>query len=113
MAAILFVYRGIACWWSRLKRIKLIWIKSGSIDETVHNVIAKSFHRFEVDIEAYNKAAEVILRQNSVPIMDLPGFMRNLASTNQLFKDHVHFKDDIAKLQAAFIAGYLMNLTRR
>ena len=99
--------------WFRRRKIRLIWIKSGPIDEKIHNAIAKGFHRFEADIEAYNEAAEVILRRNGVAIIDLPGFMKNLAPTDQLLKDHVHFKDDVVKLQAAFIAGYLMNLTRR
>ena len=99
--------------WFRRKTIKLIWIKSGPIDEKVHNAVAKGFYRFEADMEAYNEAAEVILRRNDVAIIDLPGFMKNLAPTDQLLKDHVHFKDDIVKLQAAFIAGCLMNLTER
>ncbi|MFT5369686.1 MAG: hypothetical protein ACI8V2_004664 [Candidatus Latescibacterota bacterium] len=30
---------------------------------------------------------------------------------DDLLKDHVHYKDEIVKLQAAFIAGYLLNLT--
>ena len=27
---------------------------------------------------------------------------------NQLLKDHIHFKDEIVRLQAAFITGWLM-----
>ena len=70
------------------------------------------FHRFEADIEACNEAAETIPEQHLVPIIDLPGFMNNLGPMDRLLKDHVHFRDDIVKLQATFIAGYLMNLRK-
>ena len=60
-------------------------------------------------MDAYNAAAEEIVNQNQVPILDPPGFMRNLGPLDQLFKDHIHFKEDVVQLQAAFIAGYLIN----
>ena len=97
--------------WFRRKAIRLIWIRNGPLDETLHNARMKGFHRFEADLDAYNGTAEAILERNGVPVMDLPGFMKTLGPMDQLMMDHIHFKDDIVRLQAAFIAGYLMNLT--
>jgi len=88
----------------RQKQIELIWIKNGPIDERLHNERSKNFHRFEADLDAYNLAAE--------PILDLPCFMNNLGPLSELLKDHVHYKDEIVKLQAAFIAGYLIDRLR-
>ena len=96
--------------WFKRKRIELVWIRSGPFDERLHNARAKRFHRFQADVDAYGEAAEAILERNRVPVLDLRGFMSNLGPIDQLLNDHVHFKDDIVKLQAAFIAGYLMNL---
>jgi hypothetical protein len=95
-------------WFSR-KQIELIWIQNGPLDEKQHNERVKSFHRFEADLEAYNLAVEPFLKQNKVTILDLPGYINNLGPLSDLVKDHTHFKDEIVKLQAAFIAGYLIN----
>jgi hypothetical protein len=97
----------IVDWFSR-KQIELIWIQNGPIDEKMHNERSKSFHRFEADLDAYNLAVQPILDQNQVAMLDLPGFMNNLGPLSELLKDHVHYKDEIVKLQAAFIAGYLI-----
>ena len=97
----------IITWFAR-KKIELIWIRNGPIDETLHNARSKSFHRFEVDIHAYNEAAEAILEPNHVTMLDLPGFMKNLGPMSELLKDYVHYKDDVVRQQAAFNAGYLI-----
>jgi hypothetical protein len=101
----------IVAWFAR-KKIKLIWIRNGPIDEVLHNTRSKNFHRFEADLDAYNKAVEPILEAQGVLMLDLPGFMRNLGPLDELLKDHVHYKDETVKLQAAFIAGYLINLNQ-
>ena len=97
--------------WFKRKGIKLIWLSNGPIDETIHNnARAGVFHRFEADLDAYNEAIETIVGRNGGLVMDVAGFVKNLGPTEQLLTDHIHFKDEIVKLQAAFIAGYLMNL---
>lgn len=95
--------------WFSLKQIELIWIQNGPIDEKLHNQRSKSFHRFEADMDAYNLAAQPILDRNQVAMLDLPGFVNSLGPLSELLKDHGHYKDEIVKLQAAFITGYLIN----
>lgn len=98
----------IVDWFAR-KHIELIWIQNGPIDEKLHNARSKRFHRYEADMDAYNEVAEKTMKQRSVTMLDLPGFMKNLGPLSELLKDHVHYTDDVVKLQAAFIAGFLID----
>jgi len=98
--------------WFQRKQIELVWIQNGPIDEKLHNARSKKFHRYEADMDAYNAVAEAIMKKRGVPMLDLPGFMRNLGPLSTLLKDHVHYTDDVVRLQAAFIAGYLLNRIR-
>jgi len=96
--------------WFQARDIKLVWIRIGPLDETLHNARSHSFHRFEKDLSDYNEAAEAILRRRAVPILDLPGFTRSLGPMDEILKDHIHFKDEIVRPQAAYIAGYLSRM---
>ena len=96
--------------WFRDRGITLVWITSGPLDEAIHNALAKDVLRYEADVDAYNAAAEAIVRGRGVPLLDMRGFLRNLGPMSQLVKDHMHLKDEFARLQAAFIAGYLTGM---
>lgn len=93
--------------WFRCRGIPLIWIRSGPLDETLHNARSKGILRFEADLDAYNATAEATLNREGIPVLDLPGFTRRLGPLHELLKDHIHFQDDVVRLQAAFIAGCL------
>lgn len=84
---------------------KLVWIRTTPCDERVHNARQTSFHRFAADCNAYNAAADAIMREHGVPMIDLHGFTTNLGEN--LYCDHVHFPEPIRQQQAAFIAGWL------
>lgn len=100
----------IVAWFGK-RNIRLLWLRSGPLDEALHNARCPSFHRIERDLEDYNDAAEAILARQGVPVLDLAGFTRRLGPMAETLKDHVHFRDDIVRLQAAFIAGALMGLS--
>ena len=86
----------------------LAWIRTTPCDERVHNrVPGPGFQRFARDVEAYNAAADAIMRAAGVPVLDLYTFTCNLGP--ELYCDHVHFADAIRRQQAAFIAGWLMH----
>lgn len=93
--------------WFDGRRIPLVWIRSGPLDERLHNARSKGFGRFEKDLAEYNRAAEAVLDQSGVEILDLDGFTLRLGPMDRLLKDHVHFKDEVVRLQAAFLAGWL------
>ncbi len=90
---------------TRAMRRRLVWIRTTPCDEAIHNVRSKSFYRFAADCEAYNHAADAVMRAHGVPIADLFTFTRNLGP--DVFCDHVHFHEWVRREQAAFLAGWL------
>jgi len=85
---------------------ELVWIRTTPCDENVHNTRPNiAFHRFAADCNAYNEAADAIMAEAGVPIIDLHTFTSNLG--DDLYCDHVHFKEHVREKQAAFIAGWL------
>jgi lysophospholipase L1-like esterase len=90
-------------------QVPLVWIRTTPCDERVHNRPDMKFHRFAADCNAYNAVADRIMNEAGVPVIDLYTFTCNLGP--DLYCDHVHFTEPIRKQQAAFIAGWLNNLT--
>lgn len=99
--------------WFAGRRIRLLWLRSGPLDEALHNARSRDFARYEADLLACNRAADEVLGPRGVPVLDLEGFTRRLGPMARLLKDHVHFTDEVVRLQAAFVAGcvagYLAN----
>ncbi|GIP16658.1 hypothetical protein J40TS1_23000 [Paenibacillus montaniterrae] len=84
---------------------RLIWIRTTDADENIHNSPGSAFFRFHDDVVAYNEAADEIMDKHKVPTIDLYTFTRAFGS--EAYCDHVHYKEEIRRLQAAYIAGYL------
>ena len=82
-----------------------IWVRTTPVIDERHNRLNTAFRRFEVDVEKYNACADSIMREHSVPIIDLFTFTRNLGP--DVYVDHVHFSAEVHAQQAAFIAGHL------
>jgi len=90
--------------------IRVCWIRTTPAFESVHNVRSSSFHRFAADVDAYNEIADALCRERGLPAIDLHGF--TLPYCPDAFCDHVHFREPMRELQAAFIAGHLERLAR-
>ena len=84
----------------------LAWVRTTPCDDRVHNHPGMAFHRFARDADAYNRAAESVMTEAGVPILDLYTFTVNLGP--DLYCDHVHFHEHIREKQGAFIAGWVM-----
>lgn len=82
-----------------------IWIRTTDAPEHIHNARIREFHRYHADVAAYNQAADEIMASRGIPSIDLYGFTRTFGE--EAFCDHVHYNEDIRKLQAAFLFGYL------
>lgn len=66
------------------------------------------FYRLTEDVPEYNMAAEKVMKERNVPVIDLYSFTKALKlEGDDLFRDHTHFCDDVRKLHAAFIAGQI------
>lgn len=88
-------------------KVKLIWITSTPVNEEIHNSKNIGFFRYSNDAEIYNATAKSFFEKEKVPIIDLFAFTQTFPI--EAFADHVHFKSEYAQLQAAFIAGFLLN----
>jgi len=99
--------------WLIQRGIATHWLSSGPLDEKIHNAACAAFERREQDMNDYNAALQAILNRKGIPILDLAGYTLRLGPLSETLKDHIHFKDPIVQLQAAYIAGYLHALARR
>lgn len=87
---------------------KTIWIGSTPVIDRIHNSRKEGFLRYSRDAKAYDTAAKEIMKEKNIPCIDLYNFTTILGE--DVYFDHVHFRDEIRKLQAAFIAGYLYSI---
>ncbi|WP_409345154.1 SGNH/GDSL hydrolase family protein [Paenibacillus sp. MBLB4367] len=96
---------------ARAHRVMPIFINTTPVDDEIHFSFLKEnggITRYHADVIAYNHAAEKIMRENDVAIIDLNGYTASLGGN--LYCDHVHFNDSIRKLQADFIAVKLAEI---
>ncbi len=89
-------------------KIKTVWVRTTHADESVHNKPGMGFWRFGKDVVAYNAVADAVIAGAGFPSIDLHEFTKRLGGSP--FCDHVHFNEDVRRLQAAFIAGHLLAL---
>jgi|GEM_PF-68664 len=90
---------------SKIMSNKLIWIGSTPVVDKIHNSRKKGFLRYSKDAENYNNAALKVMKKYDIPCIDMYAFTKSLG--DNIYFDHVHYKEEVRKLQASFIAGYL------
>ncbi|MGL4453188.1 MAG: SGNH/GDSL hydrolase family protein [Sarcina sp.] len=91
------------------KRIsnKVIWITTTPIIDEIHNSRKGGFLRYSEDLEVYNMIAKTVMENKDVEIIDLYSFTKDLGK--DIYCDHVHFTNEVRRLQSVFITGYLSN----
>jgi len=68
----------------------------------------RSFYRLTEDMPVYNRAAQQVMVERKIPVIDLFAFTCALGLTgDDLFRDHTHFLPEVIQLHAAHIAGYI------
>lgn len=88
--------------------IRPVWVNTTAAFEDIHNSRTDLFQRFHADVIKCNQAAAEIMRQKHVTVIDLYSF--TLKFGKEAVCDHVHFHENVRQLQAAFIAGHLLQL---
>ncbi|MBL4701875.1 MAG: hypothetical protein JKX85_11525 [Phycisphaeraceae bacterium] len=88
-------------------QIPLVWVRTTPVNDAIHNSLATGFHRFEQDVQDYNKAADSIMKEAGIRTIDLWQFTRIMGSDDELFCDHVHFEIWARQFQGAYIGGYV------
>ncbi len=84
----------------------LVWLRTTPVVDIIHNKPDAGFHRFASDVDVYNSAADALMKDAGIPVIDLYAFTQNMSDDR--YCDHVHFKEHVQEKQAAFIAGWLM-----
>lgn len=87
----------------------VVWIRTSPVDDERHNSLKSDYLRHNADVVRYNAVADRLAHEASIPIIDLFGFTTAVGLEGRVL-DHVHYTDDMRKLQAAFIAGELASL---
>ncbi len=87
---------------------KTIWVGLTPVIDEIHNSRKEGFLRYNKDVIKYDTAAKKIMQELKIPCIDMYNFTRSLGE--DIYSDHVHFKNKVRKLQAAFIAGYLNSI---
>ena len=90
---------------------RVIWVRTTPVADTRHQRLNPGFQRFNADVIAYNDIADAQMNKAGIPNIDLYNFTLGLCDTPEgledLYIDHVHFTEEIRRLQAAYIAGWL------
>jgi lysophospholipase L1-like esterase len=96
-------------WYAREGTHTLVWVRTSPVIDAIHNSYEDiPFRRFASDVATYNEAADAVMMEADAFVIDLFGFTQSLGP--DVYADHVHFKPEIARLQAAFIAGNLAQI---
>lgn len=79
---------------------------STHVDDIRHNKRKRGCFRYNKDVVKYNEIANKIMKQYGIRVIDLYKFTYNLKSEN-MYRDYVHYKDEISRKQAEFIHNEL------
>jgi len=90
--------------------VQTVWIRTTPVDDGIHQSKGRPFHRFNRDVIRYNQAADEIMKAKGIPAIDLYTFTVNIEEN--LYCDHVHFREPVRKKQAAYIAGWIGGFRR-
>lgn len=90
---------------------RTVWLRTTPVADDRHQRLNPEFHRFNADVENYNRIADEIMDQAGIPKIDLYRYSFGLGavfgSLDALYADHVHFTGPVQQLQAAYITGWL------
>jgi hypothetical protein len=96
-------------WYAREGTHTLVWVRTTPVIDSIHNNHPEvGFRRFASDVATYNEAADAVMLEADAYVIDLFSFTQNLGP--DVYCDHVHFEPEVARLQAAYIAGNLSQI---
>lgn len=90
--------------------IDCVFITTTPVLERAHNVqiIPAGVKRYNSDVCAYNEVAVRLAKKYNASVIDLYKFTSRIKG--EVYLDYAHFNFEIRKLQAAFIAGGLLDI---
>jgi len=91
---------------SEYSSTRFIWVRTTPVVSSIHQENTSLFCRYTEDVLLYNSIADEIF--GTWDVIDLYSFTFQFGE--QAYCDHVHYKEDIRRLQAAFVAGFLYRI---
>ena len=91
---------------TKFPKIRLFWVRTTPVDDAQHAQQSQSY-RSNADVIAYNTAADQIATEAGVTLMDLTEISQSAALSNNPYKDHVHFTENVTRAQGLHIANKL------
>ena len=88
---------------------KLIWISTTPVNDEIHNSRNDGYLRYNKDVQKYNELAQNVMKTNNIKIIDLYEFTKKLENED-MYRDHVHYKEEIYEKQAQFIYDNIKEL---
>ncbi len=89
--------------------IRLIWVTTTPVDDEQHRQHEFSFIRRNEDVLEYAAIARTIFANDA--IIDLYTFTEQLTDAGiSIYSDHVHFTEEVCRLQAIFLSDALAQL---
>ncbi len=95
---------------SKELNVKLIWINSTPVVDSVHNSKV-NFKRYSEDLIKYNHISNEIMAEMKIPVIDIYTFTLKFIPDGYI--DHVHYNNEVRQKQADFIAGNLVQLVEK
>ena len=89
--------------------IKPIFVTTTPVEDERHNSRA-SFKRYGKDVIIYNEIARDVMAERGIPVIDLFEFTSGLEG--EIYRDHVHYLDEVAEKQANFINKELREILK-
>lgn len=92
---------------TKKRNIKTVFILTTHVEDERHNARKQlGFTRYDKDALKYNEIALSVMKENGIDVIDLRSFTEKM--DGEIFIDHVHFSEEVRKLQAAYLAGALL-----
>ncbi len=88
--------------------IRPLWITTTPVDDFRHRRFSPEVLRREREVIRYNAIAAELMEANEVATADLHRFTRSLEG--DIYTDHVHYTEEVRRLQAGYLAGWLRAL---
>ena len=92
----------------------VIWVRTTPVDDARHQKYSRQFSRYDRDVVLYNEIADRVMAEYGVPVIDLYHFTKALMLDGEVYgeRDHVHFAEEIRRLQAPYIVGAVLGLVK-
>lgn len=90
--------------------LHVVWVNTTPVCDAWHNSGIVNFFRFSKDVDAFNAAANEVMKREHIPVIDLHRFTMTLLPDG--LQDHVHYSETARSRQARFLFDELRQILK-